>query len=150
MIKIISFVDSYKHFDTPIKEYEKRLWKHIDFIKLKPVKSTNPDEIIKKESSELNKVLEKTSWYKVLLYIESKELSTEDFEKFIQEKLTTEADIVFIIWWAYWVDFEIIKNNIDFKLSLSKMTFPHIMAILILLEQIYRAKKIKEGWNYHH
>ena len=150
MIKIISFVDSYKHFDSAIKEYEKRLWKHIDFIKLKPVKSWDTNEIIKKESLILNKTLEKTSWYKVLLYIDSEELSTEKFEKFIEEKLTSHANIIFIIWWAYWVDFEIIKNNIDYKLSFSKMTFPHIMAILILLEQIYRAKRIKEGWNYHH
>jgi 23S rRNA (pseudouridine1915-N3)-methyltransferase len=150
MIKIISFVDSYKHFDKSIKEYEKRLWKSVNFQKLKPVKSTNPDEIIKKESLILNKILEKTSWYKVLLYIDSEELSTQKFEKFIEEKQVKYSDIVFIIWWAYWVDLEIIKNNIDFKLSFSPMTFPHIMAILILLEQIYRAKKIKEGWNYHH
>jgi hypothetical protein len=38
MIKVISFADSFKHFEKPIKEYEKRLTKRIDFKKLKPSK----------------------------------------------------------------------------------------------------------------
>jgi hypothetical protein len=39
MIKIISFVDSFKHYDEPIKEFQKRLGKDIELIKLKPIKN---------------------------------------------------------------------------------------------------------------
>jgi len=149
MIKIISFVDSYKHFDTAIKEYEKRLSKKIDFQKLKPQK-WQPRDIIKKESEILLQALKKEKWYKVLLFIDSKEMKTEEFMDFINDKIMNFSKVVFVIWWAYGVDFSILKEEIDFKFSLSPMTFPHIMAILILLEQIYRTIKIRDWSSYHH
>lgn len=150
MIKIISFVDSFKHFNEPIKEFQKRLWKQVDFIKLKPSKRKEILEIIKEESLELSKILEKIKWYKVLLYIDSKELDTIKFSQMLEEKQMKYSDIVFVIWWAYWVDYDLIKSHIDFKLSLSPMTFPHAQAIMILFEQIYRATCIKKGVKYHH
>lgn len=149
MIKIISFIDSYKHFDSGIKEYEKRLWKSVKFMKLKPQK-WEPKEIIRKESDILLETLKKEKGYKILLYIDSKEMTTEKFAKFIDEKLVNFSSVAFVVWGAYGVDFEKIKNEIDFCLSLSPMTFPHIMALQILFEQIYRIKKIKEGSSYHH
>ncbi len=150
MIKIISFVDSFKHYDEPIKEFQKRLWKQVNFVKLKPSKRKQIPEIIKEESLELSKVLEKTKWYKVLLYIDSKQLDTIAFAEMIEKKQMQYADILFIIGWAYWVDYELIKTNIDQKISLSPMTFPHAQAIMMLFEQIYRASCIKKGIKYHH
>lgn len=150
MIKIISFVDSFKHYETPIKEFQKRLGKSVDFVKLKPSKRKEAHEIVKEESIELNKVLEKQNWYKVLLFIDSKQLDTIAFSKMIEEKQMTFWNIIFIIWWAYWVDYELIKSNIDFKFSLSPMTFPHAQAIMMLFEQIYRADCIKKWVKYHH
>ncbi len=150
MIKIISFVDSFKHFLEPIKEFQKRLGKNIDFIKLKPSKRKEKNEIISEESKYLIKVLEKTKWYKVLLCIESEQLSTLEFTKLIEEKQVQFSDIVFVIWGAYGVDYEMIKSNIDFRFSLSKMTFPHAQAIMMLYEQIYRSICIKKWIKYHH
>ena len=150
MIKIISFVDSFKHYEEPIKEFQKRLWKQVNFIKLKPSKRKESALIIDEETKDLVKVLEKEKWYKVLLYIDSKQLSTMDFYKLIEEKQMKYSNIVFIIWWAYWVNYELLQNNIDFKISLSPMTFPHAQAIMMLFEQIYRASCIKKWINYHH
>lgn len=150
MIKIISFVDSFKHYEEPIKEFQKRLWNFVDFVKMKPSKRSEINEIISEETIELKKYLEKTKGYKVLLYIDSKTMDTIEFSKFIEEKQMKYSDIVFIIWWAYWVDYETIKEQIDFKISLSPMTFPHAQAIMMLFEQIYRAKCIKSGVKYHH
>jgi len=150
MIKIISFVDSFKHYEEPIKEFQKRLWKEIDFIKLKPSKRTEINEIISEETIELKKYLEKNKWFKVLLFIDSKTMGTIEFSKFIEEKQMKYSDIVFIIGWAYWVDYEAIKDKIDFKISFSPMTFPHAQAIMMLLEQIYRVSCIKKGIKYHH
>jgi uncharacterized FlaG/YvyC family protein len=70
MIKIISFVDSFKHYNEPINEFLKRLDKKVNFMKLKPSKAKEISKIIDDETKELVKILEKTKGYKVLLFIE--------------------------------------------------------------------------------
>ena len=150
MIKIIAFVDSFKHYSESIKEFQKRLWKKVDFLKLKPSSKKNISEIIKEETQVLEEILKKQKWYKVLLYINGKTFDSLDFAKFVEEKQVQFSDIVFIIWWAFWVDFEKISENIDFKFSFWPMTFPHSLAILMLLEQVYRAQTIKKWSSYHH
>lgn len=150
MIKIVSFIDSYKHYEAPIKEFEKRLWKKIEFIKLKPSKKKNISEIILEETEILKEKLQKLKWFKVLLSINWKNMNSLDFSQFIEEKQMNFSDIIFIIWWAYWLDEKKIKDFVDFYFSFSAMTFPHIQAILMLFEQIYRAETIKNGSSYHH
>lgn len=150
MYKIIIFSDSYKHFDEAIKEYEKRLGKDIEIIKLKPSKRKEIAEIIEEETEVLKEKLEKIKWYKILLYITWKDLSTEKLFEMCENKVQTYSNIVFIVWWAYWVHMQKLENIIDFKLSISDMTFPHNMAYLILLEQIYRISMIKKWTWYHH
>ncbi|MGE4443898.1 MAG: 23S rRNA (pseudouridine(1915)-N(3))-methyltransferase RlmH [Candidatus Altimarinota bacterium] len=150
MYKLIIFSDTYKHFDEAVKEYEKRLSKNIEIIKLKPSKRKNESEIIEEETSILKEKLEKIKGYKILLYIEGKVISTELLSELVEKNKQTFGDIVFIIGGAYGVDFEKISHVIDYKLSFSPMTFPHSMAYLILLEQIYRIEMIKKGSGYHH
>lgn len=150
MIKIIIFSDSFKHFETSIKEYEKRLLREVEIIKLKPSKKKTEKEIIIEETNTLKEKLLKENGFKILLYINWDILSTEKLWEFIESKFQNFSDIIFIVWWAYWVDYEKIKENIDFKLSFSPMTFPHILAYLILLEQIYRILMIKKWSQYHH
>lgn len=150
MIKIIIFSDSYKHFELAVQEYEKRLWKWIEIIKLKPSKRKEESEIIEEETNILQEKLSKEKWYKILLFINWEILSSEKLFELVESKKQSFSNIIFIVWWAYWVNFEKIKDLIDFKLSFSKMTFPHSMAYLILLEQIYRIEMIKKWSGYHH
>lgn len=150
MLKIIIFSDSHKHFEKAIEEYEKRLWKSIELIKLKPSKKKEEREIIEEETNILQEKLEKEKWYKILLYITWENISTEKLFELVEAKKQNFPNIVFVVWWAYGVDLKKIENKIDFKLSFSKMTFPHSMAYLILLEQIYRIEMIKKGSGYHH
>ena len=150
MIKIISFVDTFKHYNEPILEFQKRLWASVEFVKLKPSKKKNISEIVLEESLELKKVLAKFKWYKVLLYIDWKTRDSLDFAKFIEDKQEKFSNLVFVVWWAYWVDFEKIADFIDEKFSFWPMTFPHSQAILMLYEQIYRAQMIKKWSSYHH
>ena len=149
MIKIITPCDSFKHFEQPINEFLKRLWKEVVFQKIKPSKRGEPHEIIKEETEVLSKVLQKEKWYKVLLYIDSKQLTTEFFAKLIEDSKMKHSGIVFIIGWAYGVDYEKLKDQIDTKLSFSPMTFPHSQALMMLLEQVYRASCMKKGVKYH-
>jgi len=128
----------------------KRLWKEVIFQKIKPSKRWESHEIIKEETEKLSKVLQKEKGYKVLLYIDSKQLTTENFAKLIENSQMKHSGIVFIIGGAYGVDYEKLRDQIDTKLSFSPMTFPHSQALMMLLEQVYRASCIKKGIKYHH
>ncbi len=150
MYKIIIFSDTFKHFETWVKEYEKRLGKDIEIIKLKPSKCRTQELIIEEETNVLKEKLEKIKWYKILLFIEWNIISTEKFWELVEKAKQNYSDIVFIIWWAYGVDIKKIDSLINFKLSFSPMTFPHSMAFLILIEQIYRIEMIKKWSWYHH
>ncbi len=150
MIKIIITCDSYKHFEESILEYEKRLKKDIEIMKIKSYKSTNIKEIIFKETCLIKEKLISQKWYKILLYIWWEQFDTLSFKEFIFDKIDKFSNIIFIIWWAYWVDYDLLKDNIDKNISLSNMTFPHSMAYMILLEQIYRSFMIKKWSDYHH
>ena len=146
MIKIISFVDSFKHYEQPIKEFEKRLWKDIELVKLKPVKNW---DIILKETDILAYLLSKEDWFKIVLNPNWKNLTTEEFYDLIELKKQTYKNIVFIIGWANWIDYSKIKDLVDFELNFWKMIMPHILIILVLIEQIYRIWMIKKWTSYH-
>ncbi len=150
MIKIYLFSDTHKHFSQAIEEYEKRLWKEIEIIKLKPSKRKEEKEITQEESHILKEKLSKEKWYKILLYITGKVISTESLFELVESKKQHFWDIIFVVWWAYGVDISQIDNLIDYKLSFSPMTFPHALAYLLLLEQIYRVAMIKKWSWYHH
>jgi len=67
MIKIYIFADSYKHFEIPIKEYEKRLGKSVLVVKLKPSKNTNENLVIKEETSIIKDKLVNEKGFKIVL-----------------------------------------------------------------------------------
>lgn len=149
MIKILTLVDSFKHFEAAIKEYEKRLWKECEIIKLKPEKNGSDEQIISKETDILIQKLEKDNWIKIVLNPKWKNYSTEEFYDFIEEKKQIHKNIIFIIWWALGIDYNKLKSHIDMEINLGKMVLPHSLAILVLIEQIYRVGMIKKGTSYH-
>ncbi len=148
MIKIYIFVDSYKHFETPINEYIKRLGKTIELIKLKPVKKWTNSQIIESETDLLLEKLSKEKWYKIVLNPEGKSYDTRAFYDLIELKKQTYPDIIFAIGWAWWLNYDKLKQDIDFNLNLGNMTMPHSLALLVLLEQIYRLDMIKKWTSY--
>lgn len=150
MIKIITICDNFKHFEEAIKEYKKRLWKKIEIIKLKPSKKDSIDEIIRQDTESIIKKLLTINSFKIVLSIEWKSFSTLEFSNFLEYKFQNFSDIVFVIWWPYGLNYTELKKYIDFELSISKMTFPHIEALVILLEQLYRIDTIKYWKSYHY
>jgi len=149
MIKIYIFADSYKIYEKAILEYEKRLWRDLKIEKLKPFKNTNSDLVIEKETEILKKLLEKTKWYKIILSPEWKKFNTDKFYNFIEDKKQNFWDINFFIGWANWLDYKKLKNYSNLELSLSDFTLPHSLALLVLVEQIYRLSMIKKGTSYN-
>ena len=83
------------------------------------------------------------------LEIDGKQLSSEDFATKINEiTINGTGELVFIIGSSYGIA-RTVSNRADFKLSMSKMTFLHQFARLLLIEQIYRAFKILKNETYH-
>ncbi len=149
MYKIVIISDSNKHFENSIKEYIKRLWKEIEIIKIKPIKNWTDNQIIEKETKELIKILEKQKGFKIVLNPFWENFDTKKFYNFIELKKQNFSNIIFIIGWALGLDYKKLKNFIDFEFSLWKLTMPHSLALLVLLEQIYRIVMIKKGTSYN-
>lgn len=150
MYKILLFSDGHKHFDEAIWEYKKRLGKQVEIIQLKPSKKREIPDIIKEETDIFLQKIVKLKGYKIFLDNTWNSFSTQELYKMISLKVWEHSDIIFILWGAYGLDREKIKKYIDMDLSLSAMIFPHGMAFLVLLEQIYRIEMIKKGSGYHH
>ena len=149
MYKIIAIYDSLKHFEIPIKEYEKRLGKNLKIIQLKPSKKDSVEEIKRDETQKLIEALEKEKGYKVLLDIWGKNCTTENFLKFLETKQRSSGNITFVIGGVYGFTPDL-REKVTDSFSLSLLTFPHNLALLNLLEQIYRIEAIKSGKNYHY
>ncbi len=86
--------------------------------------------------------------YIVALDLSGKQYSSEEFSVIFSKQMMEGKSIDFIIGGAFGLDGSIL-NLSNAKLCLSKMTLPHQMAKLMLLEQIYRAQTILDGHPYH-
>ena len=83
------------------------------------------------------------------LCVEGQEMDSIELSEFLSEcAIRSASRICFIIGGSFGLH-DSIKNNADIRLSMSKMTFPHNLARIVLLEQIYRAFQISEGGKYH-
>lgn len=147
-----------KYLKDAIEEYSKRLSKFctLNIIELNEIvaKVENEASIKKTIEGEGKEILAKIDAFTknnfiFALDIDGTELSTIEFEKKIEEvKLNGVSEITFIIGGSYGLSAEV-KKRADFRLSFSKMTFPHQLFRIILLEQIYRAFKIANNEPYH-
>ena len=132
-----------KFFKDAIEEYKKRLSK---YTKLEIIEVSDNESIDKEKESLLKYINEKD--YIITLEIEGKELTSIELSKKIEDILMINSNINFIIGSSNGLHDDIKKLN-NFKLSFSKMTFPHQLFRIILLEQIYRAFKITNNESYH-
>ena len=93
------------------------------------------------------KVLNKND-YNILLDINGNELDSISFSKKIDDTFGFNSNITFIIGGSFGVLDEL-RDVVNYRLSFSKMTFPHQLFRVILLEQVYRAFKINHNEEYH-
>lgn len=145
-----------KYIQEGIKEYTKRLSRYcsLEIIEIDDEKapenlSDKEMEIVKQREGEriLSKIPQNS--FVIALVIEGKQLSSEDLaEKIGTLMVDGISDICFIIGGSLGLSQEVISRS-NFKLSFSKMTFPHQLMRMILLEQIYRAWRIMKGEPYH-
>lgn len=145
-----------KYWEEARKEYMKRLAPFVDlsFVYVqeqKPKGKLSPGEIDKIKAKEAQSILEKVPCgsYLVLLDLEGKQISSETFASFLEEReVTSTRHLVFVIGGFLGLD-EDLKKKANFLLSFSKMTFTHQMMPVLLLEQIYRGYSIMKNLPYH-
>ncbi len=143
------------YFIKATAEFEKRLSRFCNFNvivlpdKAIPDNASKSEEeiVLKKEGEEILKKIGKSDIV-VAMCIEGKELSSTELAEKIRGFQMQSSTIDFVIGGSLGLSVEV-KNRADFKLSMSRMTFPHRIARLMLEEQIYRAFKINANETYH-
>lgn len=150
MIKIITVGSiKEKYLKDAIEEYKKRISKYtnIEIIEVKDEGLVEPNKsLILEEEKILKHINDKD--YLITLEIEGKEFTSEELASTL-DKIQLESSIItFIIGGSYGLS-QNIKDKAKLHLSFSKMTFPHQLFRVLLLEQIYRSYKINNNESYH-
>ena len=145
-----------KYLTDAIKEYSTRLSAFCKFSIVELSEYSLPekpsqaqiDKALSEEGKEIIKRLSKNSFV-VPMCIEGKQLSSEELsEKISDAAVMGKSAVDFIIGSSFGLAPEV-KAKGDMRLSMSKMTFPHQLARVMLSEQIYRAFQISSGGKYH-
>ena len=150
MIKIITIGSiKEKYLKDAIEEYKKRLSKYtnLEIIELKDEGLVEIEKAKTLEAEKIEKHLNDKD-YIITLEIEGKEYNSLEFAEKLRTIQIESSNIVFIIGGSYGLA-DSIKNKAKLHLSFSKMTFPHQLFRVLLLEQIYRSYKIINNENYH-
>lgn len=136
-------------FKEAIKEYEKRLSKYVNLkiIEVQDYDLGTPEQNLEKEKIGIMKHIDPKD-YVITLEIEGKIITSEEMSKMIEKTQMTNPNITWIIGGSNGLHKEI-KERSNYALSFSKLTFPHQLFRIILLEQIYRSYKIKNNESYH-
>lgn len=145
-----------KYLQQAMSEYLKRLsrFANLEVIEIpdKNIPQSASDkqcqQLVAAEGEDiLNKIA--SSQYVIALCVEAPQLSSEQFAKQLSDcGLAGNSAITFIIGGSLGLS-EMVKSRADLKLGFSKMTFPHQLMRVILIEQIYRAFKINNNEPYH-
>lgn len=141
-----------KYFKDAENEYIKRLKAFCDYkticIKEESCFGEESEKLIKraleKEAAAIKAAIPKNA-LKIAMCIEGKQLSSTELASLFENE---SRPICFIIGSSFGLD-ETLKHECDVRLSMSKMTFPHMLARVMLAEQVYRAFAINNGKRYH-
>lgn len=145
-----------KYLKDAIAEYSKRLSRYCKLEILEVADEKTPDgasEIVEenireKEGERILKLIKEDA-YVITLEISGKMLTSEELADRIETLgIQGESHLVFVIGGSIGLGREVLRRS-DYALSFSKMTFPHQLMRVILLEQIYRSYRIINGEPYH-
>lgn len=145
-----------KFYISAAEEYAKRLGAYcrfslVELPEQRLPENPSPAEIsagLEKEAELIQSKIPKGAWLCVFTP-EGKELSSEQFaQKLSEVKISGKSTACFLIGSSFGMA-QKIKDKADFRLSMGKMTFPHHLARIMVLEQIYRAEAIQAGSKYH-
>lgn len=150
MIKIICVGKiKEKYLRDAIDEYTKRISKYtkLNLIEVKDYDYDDINKVLNSEKEQIEKYIDSKD-YLITLEIEGKQISSEQLATKLDETLTINSNITFVIGGSYGID-KSIKDKANYHLSFSTLTFPHQLFRVLLLEQIYRSYKINNNESYH-
>ena len=144
-----------KFYIAAAEEYAKRMKAYCEFrlVELPEYRlPENPSEAeiaqgLAREAEAIKKAIPKGAWFCVLTP-EGKLQSSEELAAQLGNWKLQRPGAVFLLGSSFGIDAGL-KAQADFRLSMSKMTFPHHLARVMLLEQLYRAENIQSGGKYH-
>ena len=145
-----------KFYICAAEEYTKRLGAYcrfnlVELPEQRLPENPSPAEIsagLEKEAELILTKIPKGAWLCVFTP-EGKDLSSEQFaQKLSEVKISGKSAACFLIGSSFGMA-QKIKDKADFRLSMGKMTFPHHLARIMVLEQLYRAEAIQAGSKYH-
>ncbi len=145
-----------RFFIDAFAEYAKRLGAYCRFDCVELAEQRLPERpsrgeieaALQKEAAEIEKQIPADA-YVVALCVEGRQITSEEMAALIAQRADSgKPKLCFLIGGSFGMA-ECIKIRADFKLSMSKMTFPHHLARVMLAEQLYRGYKIREGSCYH-
>ena len=142
-----------KFLKDGIDEFLKRLtpYASVEVVELTPVEIKDENLTERALDTEAEKILAniKPDSYVITLEIQGKQLSSEEFAQKINDiTISGVSELVFVIGSSCGIS-RLVSERANFKLSISKITFLHQFARLLLIEQIYRAFKILKNETYH-
>ncbi len=140
---------------SAVKEYQKRLsgFGNVEEVNLKEARL--PDDpsdgdikraLLEEAKSILSSMPDRA--YKIALCVEGKQFSSEELAQKLDQAFLSSSEICFVIGSSHGLD-DSVKNAADLRLSVSKMTFPHQLMRVLLLEGVYRCMNILKGTKYH-
>ena len=142
-------------FRDAAAEYTRRIGRFFDLsvteIRPEPLpQNPSPAEIARALDREADRILDALPARSVAaaLCVEGKEMSSEDFARWIGRQASEGGEVIFLIGSSHGLA-DRVKQRAAVRLSVSPMTFPHELFRVILLEQIYRAGEILAGGKYH-
>lgn len=145
-----------KYWQAAVAEYSKRLSRYhkLEIVELADEKApetmspAQEEEVKQKEGERILKAL-KDDAFVIALAIEGKMMTSEELSAFLEKKAVGGVShIAFVIGGSLGLS-PAVMARADYALSFSPMTFPHQMMRVVLLEQIYRAEKIRRKEPYH-
>lgn len=143
------------YLKSAVAEYEKRIsgFCKIESVNLKEAKLPNDpsDGDIRRALSEEAKAILANMpdrSYKIAMCVEGRQFSSEELSQKIDTAFSSANEICFVIGSSHGLD-DSVKNAADLRLSVSKLTFPHQLMRVVLLESIYRCLNIIKGTKYH-
>lgn len=138
-----------------VAEYEKRIsgFCRVESVNIKEAKlpqDPSDGDIRRALSEEAKAILSNMPdrAYKIAMCVEGKQFSSEELAQKIDGAFSTSNEICFVIGSSHGLD-DSVKNAADLRLSVSKLTFPHQLMRVVLLESIYRCLNIIKGTKYH-
>ncbi len=145
-----------KYWQAAVEEYSKRLGRYVKLAIIEVADEKTPETmsvaegaaVRKKEGERILKAVKEDAFV-VALAIQGKQFSSEELAEFVEHSgIRGISHIAFIIGGSLGLSDDVMKRC-DLALSFSRMTFPHQMMRVVLLEQIYRGLKIMKKEPYH-